>query len=124
MTPKIKSTSKSLPTISSSSKKARDIDHAMVTEAIGAEDAQEIESGLGGSPWALCGLRQALRKQLHSTGGRRSLKGVSRRQKIPLSEDDWRRLQEVAEATQSEDVRPTPAQVASVLLHQALQELK
>ena len=124
MTPKIKSTSKSLPTVKSSSKKAREIDRTTVAEAIGAEDAQEIESGLGGSPWALCGLRQELRKRLHSTGGRRSLKGTSRRQKIPLSEEDWKRLQEVAEAAQSEDVRPTPAQVASVLLHQALQELK
>jgi hypothetical protein len=61
---------------------------------------------------------------LRSTGGRRSLEGASKRQKIPLLEGDWERLQEIAEASQSEGIHPTPAQVASILLHRALNEIK
>lgn len=124
MTPRIKSNSKPLPSIVSNSQRASSIDKTMVAKSIGAEDSQEIEIDPKGSPFALFALRQELSKRLRSTGGRRSLEGVSRRQKIPLSEEDWKRLQKLAEVSQSEGVHPTPAQVASVLLLQALNELE
>ena len=93
-------------------------------QALGAEECQNEETKIKGSPLQLIALRQELYSRLRSTGGRRSLKGVSRRQKIPLSEEDWEKLQKLAEQNQSEKITPSPAQVASVLLHQALEELE
>jgi hypothetical protein len=69
----------------------------------------------------LFALRQELCERLQSTGGRRSLEGATRRQKIPLSEADWQRLQQLAELSQTNGMRPTAGQVAGTLLHQALE---
>jgi hypothetical protein len=124
MARKIKSTSKRSPTIVSTSKRARTIDKGEVAKAIGAEKAHEIPGGLRGSPPALFGLRRELHRRLRSTGGRPSLEGASRRQKIPLSEEDWRRLEKVAEASKDEEFCPTPGQVASVLLSEILQKME
>jgi len=68
-------------------------------------------------------VRQELLSRLTSTGGRPGLKGTTRRQKIPLDDEDWSRLQKIAEALNDDEVRPTPGQVASVLLHRLLENI-
>jgi hypothetical protein len=125
MTARIKNTGNQLPAVVSTSKRARSIDQAQVAKALDTEQPDERKEDLQAeSPPALFGLRQEMYQRLRSTGGRRSLEGAGKRQKIPLLEGDWERLQDVAEASQSAGVRPTPAQVASVLLHRALKEIK
>lgn len=124
MKQRIKSSSKPLPLIVATNKKAPKIESELITKALSAEKMQQPLSSFKGSPSALIALRQELYERLRSTGGRRSLDGVSRRQKIPLTKEDWEVLQKLAEESQSEKVHPSPAQIASVLLHQALKELK
>jgi hypothetical protein len=41
-----------------------------------------------------------------------------------LTDEDWARLQELAELNRADDFRPTPGQIASVLLHQTLETLE
>ncbi len=125
MTRKVRSTSKPARKIVSTSEPQRRIDPAQVAKALGAKDAHEPQgTELTGSPPSLFGLRQELYRRLRSTGGRRSLEGAGRRHKIPLIEGDWERLGELARASESETVHPSPAQVASLLLHRAIKELE
>jgi len=121
MANRITSTSQRQPRIISTSETYPRIDPAEVARALGAEDTGVRIGKPAGSPPAQLGLRQELHRRLRSTGGRRALEGAGVRRKIPLIEGDWERLQQVAEASEMEGVRPTPAQVASILLHQVLQ---
>lgn len=122
MTSKIKSTSKASRSIISTSKRYRSINKAGVAKSIGADEARVNDGELSGSPPALFALREELHQRLRSTGGRRGLEGATKRHKIPLLEGDWEELQKVAKASETEDVHPTPAQVASILLHGALKD--
>lgn len=119
----LKSNSKALPLILVTSKTAPKIESEVIKKGLKAEKVEQTSS-LKGSPPALIALHQELYERLRSTGGRQGLEGVSRRQKIPLSEEDWKVLQQLAKQSQNEQVRPSPSQVASVLLHQALKELE
>lgn len=96
------------------------IDPELVAERLGAERAA-AGTGRPGSPPALLALRQELARRLVSTGGRPRLTGTQRRQKIPLADEDWQALEKLAEGLADDDIRPSPGQVASVLLHQALE---
>jgi hypothetical protein len=124
MTSKIKSTSKRMPAIVSTSKRYPSISKAEFAKALGAERVKDVDAVVGGSPPAIFALRQALYQRLRSTGGRPSLEGAGERKKIPLLEGDWEKLEEVAKAAKTNGVQPTPAQVASMILHRALQELR
>lgn len=98
-------------------------------------DAESLETALGatllagepamrGSPPSLLGLRQEVGRRLQSSGGRPGLDDATRRQKIPLSEQDWERLSALAERASTGDIKPTPSQIASVLIRQALDALE
>lgn len=93
--------------------------HSEVASALGAERLGEARER-GGGPLALFALRQDLAERLRSTGGRRSLEGTTRRQKIPIGELDWLVLEYLASHLRSEERRPTASQVASALLRRAL----
>ncbi len=122
MSPRIKRTGKALPRVRSTSRRAKRIEPAVVADALGADVTSTTHSKQG-SPPALFALRQELACRLTSTGGRRGLAGATRRQKIPLDDDDWSRLQDLAQRVADKDVRPTAGQVAGVLLHKALEEI-
>jgi len=68
-------------------------------------------------------LRAEVTSRLSSSGGRPSLDGTTRRQKIPLSDTDWALLEQLAENLADQEYRPSPSQVASILLHRALKSL-
>lgn len=69
---------------------------------------------------ALGAVAGTLREQLASNGGRPSLVTTTRLQRVPMCEDNWQRLREIAAAVAGEGFHPTPGQVASVLLSRAL----
>jgi hypothetical protein len=91
-------------------------DPAAVAEALGAEDAR-IPLGTERSPVAVFHLRAELASRLQTTGGRPALAGVTRRVKIPVTDPQWRELEELAASLSSEiGFAPSAGQVASVLI--------
>ena len=97
------------------------VDPSLVAGTLQADEIGKVPDT--GSPPSFAALRYELSQRLLSTGGRRALKDTDRRQKIPLSDDDWARLCELAQRIGDLDARPAPAQVASALLHLALANL-
>ena len=67
-------------------------------------------------------LRQLIVNKLHSNGGRPSLIGAQKnRTKIPLIKEDWSKLKEISEYYKNkEGMHVSPAQIASILIHNAL----
>ncbi len=119
---RIKSTHSTAPRIKSTSATAELVSPEQVAAHLGAETVDEVAGGKGGM-LTKAAIRQQLHKRLRSTGGRPALEGTDRRQKIPLSDEDWQRLVRLAQETTSDEAKPTPAQVASVLIHQVLNSL-
>jgi hypothetical protein len=119
---RIKIIGKTQPIIRDTGPAQRLVDPARVGEVLEADASVHI--GSGASPPTLAALRYELAQRLSSTGGRPALRDTDRRQKIPLSNDDWGRLQELAARMSEPDFRPAAAQVASTLLHLALKGLK
>lgn len=117
----VKSRSKRAPRIKSVGPKARRVGREELTEALGAEHGGGAVRH--GSPAATFALYQELVHRLRSTGGRRRIAGTTRRQKIPIGEADWTVLKYLATRCRSEEQRPTPGQVASVLLRRAITEV-
>jgi hypothetical protein len=95
---------------------------------------EEIEKGLGaervatippgGSPISAYALRQELFHRLRSTGGRPSLNGTDIKPKIPMRRSQWKKLERLAELITSKNFRPTPAQLASVVLDAGIDRLE
>src|SRR5437868_2879884 len=98
------------------------IEPAQVQEALGADSSGE---GLAGAlaPVTLFGLREELVRRLQSSGGRPALSGTTRRAKIPLSDEEWVQLEELAAAITSPGFSPSAGQVASVLLSLSLRSV-
>jgi hypothetical protein len=119
MTKKIRTTETTLRPIRDTAIPLRRIDPAQVQHALGAE---EVPAGLAEAlaPLTLFALREELFNRLHSSGGRPALAGTTRRAKIPLSDDEWEKLEELAAAMASPGFAPSAGQVASVLLSLSL----
>lgn len=109
----IRDTSKTLPRI----------DASMVKEALGAEPSDLAIREMGAAPLSLFQVREELFERLQSTGGRPSLAGTSRRTKIPLSDDQWKKLEDIATEVASPGFSPSPGQIASVLISLSLRSL-
>ena len=98
------------------------LEPAQVQEALGAEASTErLEEAL--APVTRFALREELVKRLQSSGGRPALAGVTRRAKIPLSDEEWLQLEELAAAVSSPGFAPSAGQVASVLLTLSLRSV-
>lgn len=118
---RIRITSPSQPRVRHIGPTETKVDPAVVAAALEAEASGAVATGT--APPAFVALRQEIATRLTSTGGRPRLEGAVRRQKIPLSEADWERLLELSDRIATGDVRPSPGQVASALLHSSLANL-
>ncbi len=119
MTKRIRTTETTLPPILDASRPLRRIDPAQVQQALGAE---KVPAGLTQAlaPLTLFALREELVSRLQSSGGRPALTGTTRRAKIPLSDEEWEKLEELAAAIAAPGFAPSAGQVASVLLSVSL----
>jgi hypothetical protein len=98
---------------------ARRVDPAVVAEALGGEGLG-IALGLEGSPVSSFQVRSELVNRLRSSGGRPALEGATRRVKIPVTESQWRELEELAASFTDLGFVPSAGQVASVLISLSL----
>src|SRR5437660_139794 len=115
MTKPIRSTEPTVSRIGDTEAPVRRLDPQAVAAALGAEPCPERIQGQPG-PVTLYALRQELLRRRQSSGGRPGIEGASFRAKIPVNDQDWRRLDALAAALSAEGFSPSPGQVASVLL--------
>jgi hypothetical protein len=85
--------------------------------------ARRLDVGQSSDPsfFRLAHVRDELARRLRSSGGRPGLSAVEQRRKIPVLESDWEGVQVIAERVAHARFKPSPAQVASILLHMALE---
>ena len=104
--------------IKDTSKPQKKISSRKIIEELGAEDTGLVLDPHRG-PISLLELRQFLRERLVSGGGRPKLAGASdKRNKIPLLDDDWEKLEGLAEYySETAGLKTTPGQIASAILH-------
>jgi hypothetical protein len=122
MTKRIKTTEATLKVIRDTGPALPRVEPARVQEALGAEPAGDGLTEVR-APLTLFAVREELIRRLQSSGGRPGLSGVSRRAKIPLSDEEWLGLEELAAAISSPGFAPTAGQVASVLLTLSLRSV-
>ena len=97
------------------------IESEAVAQALYAEVVSTTE--MHGSPITMYALREAIGKRLASTGGRPALAGSTRRQKIPISDQDWDELKHIAEEELgSRSV--SPAQVGAILIRFGIAQIR
>lgn len=82
-----------------------------------------LKAGNTEAPVTLLAIRDTLMERLRSTGGRPSLSGDGSRQRVQVSEDDWQIITSIADRVDVGRHKPSPAQVASVLIHVALESV-
>ncbi len=98
------------------------LDPAEVAKALGAKPTGAKVEGMPG-PMTLFAVRRELFHRLQSSGGRPALPDADKVGKVPLSEKQWARLEELAAAISEEGFSPSAGQVANVLLAWALEQL-
>ncbi len=119
----IVNTSKPSTRIVNTSGRAKALNGAAVAKALGAQ-ATGYTLGKDTNPFTLYQIREELARLLASAGGRPSLAGMQDKVKIPRFSQDWVRIEALAnKAAQGMAFRPSPAHVAAVLLHEALERL-
>jgi hypothetical protein len=115
MTKKLRTSEATLRPIRDTGTPLPRVDPHQVQQALGAEVSTEgLAEAL--APVTLFALREELVSRLQSSGGRPGLAGATRRAKIPLRDDEWDKLEELAAALASPGFAPSAGQVASVLL--------
>lgn len=122
MTKRINVTSKLQKRVRDSGTARAHIDPTVVARELGAVRVSEMPDT--GGPISLLAVRQELQKRLQSTGGRPALRGAKRRQKVPLTDSEWHKLEKIAADLTARGFKTTAGQVASILLHQAIREVE
>jgi hypothetical protein len=94
-------------------------------DVVAAFNGRPLSMAVGNSraPEMLLAVRDALVDRLRSTGGRPGLAGEGSRQRVQVSAQDWQRIADIADHVEVGRHKPSPAQVASVLLHLALERI-
>lgn len=100
---------------------ARRVPTAGLGDRLGAEVVGSTPAR-GGAPLSRAALREEMFHRLRSIGGRPGLEGTERK-KIPLTAGDWKRIERVAEDIAEPGFRPSPMQVASIVLSLALRRM-
>lgn len=100
------------------------VGHEFVAKALGAEKTG-IEINTKQNPYSLFALRQHIVERLRSSGGRPSLIDTEKeRKKLPLCKGDWSKLKKIASYYKEHNVNVSPAQIASLFVHESLKKLK
>jgi hypothetical protein len=99
------------------------LDPAEVAKALGAKPVAGAKVEGAPAPITLFAVRQELFRRLQSTGGRPGFADADKVAKIPVSDGQWKRLEELAAAVAEEGFSPSAGQVANVLLGWALAQL-
>jgi hypothetical protein len=120
MVKRIKVSSKTLPKIRSTSKMLRKIEPNKVSEALGAKEVYEIDTGNNIGSISAIALRMEIIEKIKSTGGRPSIEFADSEKKIPISDDNWETLKVMAnyltESMGSKSKKVSPTHLASVIL--------
>jgi hypothetical protein len=82
------------------------------------------KSGDDKAPVALLTIRDTLMQRLRTTGGRPALSGDGPRQRVQVSVEDWQAIVDIASHAAVGRHKASPAQVASVLIHLALERIQ
>jgi hypothetical protein len=122
MAKRIRPTEPTVPRIRPTEPTVRRLDPEAVAEALGGEPYAERPGGRPG-PLTLDALREELLRRRQSSGGRPGIEGTDFRAKIPVGEQEWQRLEALAESLSAEGFSPSAGQVASVLLSIALRSV-
>jgi hypothetical protein len=93
-----------------------------VARALGAKADTQV-AGHGGSPFAFWALRSRLLSEVVSTGGRPGRREAVTRKKIPMTEAEWKLLDEITRILNMRGVKATASQVAGILLTQSMTEV-
>ena len=93
-----------------------------ISRALGA-DADNKVPAHGGSPFAFWALRSRLLSDVVSTGGRPGRKEAVTRKKVPMTEAEWKLLDEITRILNMRGVKATAGQVAGILLNQSITEV-
>ena len=113
----IVSKARNRPRIKNLSKTSPKIGRDLITASFGAvpvgstRDRNDIS-------WTLAYVAREIDRRLRSTGGRPALTGTDRKLKVPVTKDDRVRLEAIAGAYS----KVAPSQIASILLHMAIDE--
>ncbi len=96
-----------------------------VADVIAAFGGRSLGTNAGDdkAPLALLTIRDALIQRLRTTGGRPALSGDGPRQRVQVSAEDWQSIVEIASHVAVGRHKASPAQVASVLIHLALERI-
>jgi hypothetical protein len=99
----------------------RRVSIAAVAKGLGAEVVARAPAR-SGSPADFAAIREEVFRRLRSTGGRPGLEGAQPK-KIPLSDEDWKRVERVADHISEPGFKPSVGQVAGVLLSIVLRDV-
>lgn len=122
MTKRIQPSEPTVPRVRPTEPTVERIDPQAVAKALGGEPCPE-RIARGASPITIYGLRQEMLRRRQSSGGRPGLEGTDFRAKIPVADQEWRQLEDLATAMSAEGFSPSAGQVASVLLSLALRSV-
>lgn len=92
-----------------------------VAKALGADIIAPAPRRTG-SPADFAAIREEVFRRLRSTGGRPGLEGTQPK-KIPLSDEDWKRVERVVDHISEPGFKPSVGQVAGVLLSIVLRDV-
>jgi len=93
-----------------------------ISRALGADAGNKVPAH-GGSPFAFWALRSRLLSDVVSTGGRPGRKEAVTRKKVPMTEAEWKLLDEITRILNMRGVKATAGQVAGILLNQSITEV-
>jgi hypothetical protein len=93
-----------------------------IARGLGAEPVASVSTG--GSPMSAYALRQELFRRLRSTGGRPGLDGMDMKPKVPMRPSRWRKLEHLAKQLESPSFKPSPAQLAAIILDAGIDQFE
>ena len=122
MAERIRHSPNAYPRVKDTSKTLEQVDFGPIAKEMGAE---EVAGQVLGSvnPVSFFALRERLQSELVSSGGRPGRREPVQRRKVPVTDEEWLRLKNIAEIMRRTGVSAAPGQIAGILLRQRLEQL-